>query len=165
MLRSALPFLALAWGASAAPAADLVSSLPGWDGALPSKIYSGFLDAGSDEQSGVTYNAKMWYMLVEAEEEPMNKPLLLWVSLGPRRARRAPAAHARAFSPPFRPTCPGAPAPLLSAPLPPTRATAGRALAAPLAYLQSWAPFTFQASPCCPRPPGSFATSTPGPSS
>ena len=37
--------LAAAVCARAAPDADLVKGLPGWDGALPSKHYSGFLNA------------------------------------------------------------------------------------------------------------------------
>ena len=75
--------LAAIGAAHAAPAADLVTALPGWDAPLPSKIYSGFLDAGSDVQDGTTYSAKMWYMLVEAEEDAANKPLLLWSNGGP----------------------------------------------------------------------------------
>jgi hypothetical protein len=74
-------FLALAAAAcvSAAPAADEVLSLPGWSLPLPSKMYSGHVDAGSDTQDGVTRQMKMWYMYVEAEVNPATAPTMLWV--------------------------------------------------------------------------------------
>ena len=80
-----LGFLALAALAPAlgAPVQDLVASLPGWTQPLPSKIYSGFIDAGSDEQDGQTYNVSMWYMFVEAEESPLTAPVVLWSNGGP----------------------------------------------------------------------------------
>ena len=33
---------------SAAPAGDVVTSLPGWDGALPSRHFSGYVDVSAD---------------------------------------------------------------------------------------------------------------------
>jgi serine carboxypeptidase-like clade 1 len=66
-----------------APLQDLVTSLPGWAAPLPSKIYSGFIDAGSDVQDGQAYNVSMWYMFVEAEESPLTAPVLLWSNGGP----------------------------------------------------------------------------------
>ena len=64
--------------AAAAPASDLVSSLPGWDKPLPSPIYSGFLDLPGTQKH-------LHYLLVEAEP-PLDKskaPLVLWLNGGP----------------------------------------------------------------------------------
>ena len=36
--------------ATAAPAAHEITRLPGWKGALPSKAYAGYIDAGTDTQ-------------------------------------------------------------------------------------------------------------------
>lgn len=66
-------------GVCGAPAEDLVSgaSLPGWNRALPSKIYSGFVNASSSK--------RLHYMLVEAEAplDPATAPLVLWLNGGP----------------------------------------------------------------------------------
>ena len=83
MLRDILLFSFLAL-ASSAPVGDLVSSLPGWSAPLPSKIYSGHIDAGFDVQGNITYHVKMWYMFVEAEvADPTTAPVLLWSNGGP----------------------------------------------------------------------------------
>ena len=55
----------------AAPDADLVTGLPGWDGALPSKHYSGFLNASTHH---------VHYVFVEASTAdpataPVGRPL------------------------------------------------------------------------------------------
>ena len=56
---------------------DLVASLPGYTGALPSKHYSGFLDAGSP-------SSKVHYYLVESESEAARlSPLIVWFNGGP----------------------------------------------------------------------------------
>ena len=56
--------------ASATPAADEVTSLPGWSSTLPSKQYSGFLDVGS--------NYHLHYVFVEASAaDPSSAPLVL----------------------------------------------------------------------------------------
>lgn len=67
MISAALALLGLASLARAAPAADEVKSLPGYAGALPSRTYSGFINAGWDVQDGVNRTMMMWYMFVEAE--------------------------------------------------------------------------------------------------
>ena len=67
---------------SAAPAADEVKSLPGWSSALPSKWYSGFIDAGNDTQDGINYQMKMWYVFVECETNPASAPVVLWTNGG-----------------------------------------------------------------------------------
>jgi len=70
---------------SGAPVNDFVLALPGWDEALPSKIYSGHIDAGVDTQDGKNFSVKMWYMFVEAEglEDPTTAPVVLWTNGGP----------------------------------------------------------------------------------
>jgi len=80
----AVTLLPLLLQVHAAPSGDEVLTLPGWDQPLPSRIYSGFIDAGSDTQDNVTYTVKMWYMLVQAEvADPLSAPLILWSNGGP----------------------------------------------------------------------------------
>jgi hypothetical protein len=70
--------------AASAPAADEVSALPGWSGKLVSRLWSGFLDGGSDEQDGVTYAKKQWYMAAECEAaDPTACPVILFSNGGP----------------------------------------------------------------------------------
>ena len=53
------PLLALPLLGEAAPSEDLVSSLPGWDGPLPSRWWSGFLNVGQTEKKiHNTFNEK-----------------------------------------------------------------------------------------------------------
>ena len=57
--------LLLLLGASqAAPAADKIASLPGWDAPLPSDMYSGYVNvtASADREMLVHY----WYIEAEA---------------------------------------------------------------------------------------------------
>jgi cathepsin A (carboxypeptidase C) len=67
-------FLAAAW---AAPAEDKVLSLPGWEGALPSAWYSGFLNAGDSKLLHYVY------IETESEEAKDTKPVTLWLNGGP----------------------------------------------------------------------------------
>eukprot|EP00966_Prymnesium_polylepis_P041940 973945-Prymnesium_polylepis.1 len=63
---------------ASAPASDRVTSLPGWAGALPSPLYSGFLALPGTQK-------QLHYLLVEAEV-PLDKataPLVLWLNGGP----------------------------------------------------------------------------------
>mmetsp|Transcript_22449 Transcript_22449/g.41312 ORF Transcript_22449/g.41312 Transcript_22449/m.41312 type:complete len:484 (-) Transcript_22449:86-1537(-) len=55
-------------------AADNVSSLPGWEGALPSPWYSGYLSFGKKH---------LHYVMVEAETKPETAPVVLWMNGGP----------------------------------------------------------------------------------
>ena len=67
--------LALCAVAHAAPAADLVSSLPGWTGALKSPMYSGYV-----EVEGM----QVHYLFVECESKaPRDAPVLVWSNGGP----------------------------------------------------------------------------------
>lgn len=62
--------------ALAAYAPDRITSLPGWDGALPSKQYSGYLNV-----SGTASHLHYWF--VESEEvDPATAPTLLWLNGG-----------------------------------------------------------------------------------
>ena len=53
-----------------------ITSLPGWDYDLPSKMYSGYLHGSN--------SSRLFYMYVEAEEvSPADAPLSLWLNGGP----------------------------------------------------------------------------------
>lgn len=68
--------LACALGVTqAAYAPDEILSLPGWTGKLPSKQYSGYLNA--------TDTTRLHYWLVESESDPANAPTILWFNGGP----------------------------------------------------------------------------------
>jgi serine carboxypeptidase-like clade 1 len=83
-MRLPLVLSLIAQSAYCAPAADEVTTLPGWTGALPSRIYSGFISAGSDVQDGTNYTMQMWYMFVEADApNPKDLPVILWSNGGP----------------------------------------------------------------------------------
>ena len=52
---------------------DLIHQLPGWDGPLPSRQYSGYLQVPGD------YGNKMYhYWFVESESNPSTDPVALW---------------------------------------------------------------------------------------
>ena len=74
-MTSVLAFAFLAAVSSAAPAADEVTSLPGWNGTLFSKMYSGFI---SPQESHHIH-----YYFVESESDPSSDPIVLWVQGGP----------------------------------------------------------------------------------
>jgi carboxypeptidase C (cathepsin A) len=59
----------------AAPAADEITSLPGWTGALPSRQYSGYLDISSTKH--------LHYWFVQSEKNPASDPVVLWLNGGP----------------------------------------------------------------------------------
>lgn len=61
----------------AAPASAVVKSVPGFDGALPSKHYAGYVTV--EEQHG----RNLFYYLVESERDPAKDPLVLWLNGGP----------------------------------------------------------------------------------
>ena len=70
-----MKFLILAVGAYAAVPADEVTSLPGFTGDFPSKLYSGFLDAGPTK--------KLHYILAESQGDPTTDPIAIWFNGGP----------------------------------------------------------------------------------
>ena len=57
------------------PIEDEITSLPGWEGELPSKQYSGYLD--------ITSSKHYHYWFIEAENDPENVPVVLWLNGGP----------------------------------------------------------------------------------
>ena len=62
--------------AAAAPMADMIHMLPGWDGPLPSHHFSGYLNASSTKH--------LHYYFVESEGvEPSTAPTVLWFNGGP----------------------------------------------------------------------------------
>jgi len=58
-----------------------ITSLPGWKGPLPSRMFSGYIDAGTPPSG----TGKMYfhYWLVESESDPMNDPVVFWYNGGP----------------------------------------------------------------------------------
>lgn len=74
-LVAALMILQLPELTTAAPATDEITSLPGWDGPLPSKQYSGYVDASKTKH--------LHYWFVEATTNPSTAPLVLWLNGGP----------------------------------------------------------------------------------
>merc|ERR1711945_42924 len=61
--------------AFATPESDRIINLPGWDGELPSKQYSGYLDISN------TKHYHYWF--IECETDPENAPTVLWLNGGP----------------------------------------------------------------------------------
>merc|ERR1719487_2334199 len=66
--------------ALAAPAADLVDSLPGWDKPLLSKTYAGYIEVGSKDNATKMYEH---YLFFESEGDPAKDPLIMWTNGGP----------------------------------------------------------------------------------
>lgn len=64
---------------SAAPEADRVTKLPGYDGDLKSTHYSGYIPVG--ELSGTAGQLHYWF--IESESNPSEDPVVLWLNGGP----------------------------------------------------------------------------------
>ena len=54
-----------------------VKSLPGWHKPLPSRQYSGFVDANQNS------SLQMHFWFIESEGDPVNDPLIIWFNGGP----------------------------------------------------------------------------------
>jgi carboxypeptidase C (cathepsin A) len=69
--------------ADGAPLEDLIESLPDY-GAPPTPHFSGYLDgtAGCDTESNGDF-CKIHYWLALAEDDPLDKPVVLWLNGGP----------------------------------------------------------------------------------
>ena len=89
MLKLKLAFL-LATVATASltpPSRHEIKSLPGWinddstSAALPSKMFTGYLDAGTPPSGVGTMYFHYW--LVESERDPTTDPVLIWYNGGP----------------------------------------------------------------------------------
>jgi carboxypeptidase C (cathepsin A) len=77
-LASALAVLA----AAQTPASKTeVTSFPGWDGPLPSRVFTGYIDAGTPP-SGVG-SMYFHYWMVESEGNPATDPVIMWYNGGP----------------------------------------------------------------------------------
>ena len=61
---------------TAGAVSDKVAALPGWAAALPSAHFSGYLPVANGEKM-------LHYYLQEADTDPKNKPLVLWMNGGP----------------------------------------------------------------------------------
>lgn len=53
---------------------DRITSLPGWNGNLPSPQYSGYLNVSTTH---------LHYWLVESENDPLHDPTVIWFNGGP----------------------------------------------------------------------------------
>ena len=74
LLALLLPLIPLA---VAAPEKHLVTHLPGFDSALPSKHYAGYITV--DESNG----RRLFYYLVLSERDPAIDPVVLWLNGAP----------------------------------------------------------------------------------
>ena len=63
----------------AQPAGHEITSLPGWNGPLPSRMYSGYIPVG--KTSGVPGHIHYWF--IESENDPINDPVVYWTNGGP----------------------------------------------------------------------------------
>jgi len=83
VVRASLLLLCFTSLGDALPSADLVEELPSF-GAPPTTQYSGYLDAskGCDVLTNGPV-CKIHYWLAFAEEDAMNKPVVLWLNGGP----------------------------------------------------------------------------------
>ena len=65
--------------APGSPAGDEIKALPGWEGPLPSKMFSGYVNvtAATDREMLVHY------FYVESEGNPDTDPTILWTNGGP----------------------------------------------------------------------------------
>ena len=71
-----LPFAAIVL---AAPATDEVRSLPGWQGTLPSRMYSGMINVSA--AVGTDMHVHYWY--IESENDPATDSTIMWTNGGP----------------------------------------------------------------------------------
>eukprot|EP00937_MAST-01D_sp_MAST-1D-sp2_P002642 g2642.t1 len=75
-MRNLLVFLGLVGALGSQKNKDRVTTMPGFDGPLPSAHYSGYLSVGGGTKM-------LHYYLQEADTSPASKPLLLWLNGGP----------------------------------------------------------------------------------
>lgn len=65
--------------AVAAPAADVVDALPGWDKPLFSKTYSGYIPVGGEDGKTMYEH----YLFFESEGDVARDPIIMWTNGGP----------------------------------------------------------------------------------
>jgi carboxypeptidase C (cathepsin A) len=78
--------LAVVHSARAVPMKDLVDVLPGWNHPLPSRMYSGYIDAGTSCQDQTCYSMHEHYIFIESENAPSTDPVVMWTNGGPGAA-------------------------------------------------------------------------------
>ena len=84
MLGQLAFILLLAHSIHGAPLNDMVHSLPGWPHPLPSKWYSGYIDATPPNEPPNSIH--MHYIFIESEGRPSTDPVLVWSNGGPGAA-------------------------------------------------------------------------------
>lgn len=57
---------------------DEITVLPGWDDPLPSRMFSGHVDAGTKKDGDTTHTLHEHYFFVESEGDPMKDPVVIW---------------------------------------------------------------------------------------
>jgi len=79
-LRLHLVFLLLLcfFSSEAEPAPTVVTTLPGFDGALPFRLETGYVTV--DEENG----AELFYYFIDSEGDPRRDPVVLWLTGGDR---------------------------------------------------------------------------------
>jgi len=78
-----LALAAVAHLAKGAIDADEITSLPGWDGPMPSRQWSGYIKVPAVEQDKGKGNKFYHYWFVESEGNPKTDPVALWLNGGP----------------------------------------------------------------------------------
>jgi serine carboxypeptidase-like clade 1 len=64
--------------ASAAVDADEVTKFPGFNGTMPSKVYSGYIKGAAASPSGKMQTFYSHYVLTQSQNVPTTDPLVLW---------------------------------------------------------------------------------------
>jgi carboxypeptidase C (cathepsin A) len=59
---------------------NIVKFLPGFQGPLPFLLETGYIEVSENESDE---NAEVFYYFIESENNPMEDPLLLWLTGGP----------------------------------------------------------------------------------
>lgn len=84
-MRSILTLL-LVHAVSCLREGDQITSLPGWNAALKSRMFAGYIPCGEDIQGDVHYKMHEHYIFVESEGNPAKDPLIVWTNGGPGAA-------------------------------------------------------------------------------